>query len=95
MDGMDTTLGAIGAVGTRSTPVVSASATEDFNPEGSANTYTVAPLTFRERTQFRAALAREGGLQPSREDLSEGLRAAIREIAPGNAAELRGHFGIK
>jgi hypothetical protein len=61
---------------------------EAFVPDGSDRTYTVAPLTFRERQTFRADMAREGGIYPSREQLLDGLRAAVREMAPANTDDL-------
>ena len=59
-----------------------------FTPDGSGRTYTIAPLTFRERQAFRADMAREGGIYPSREQLLDGLRAAVHEMAPANADDL-------
>jgi len=69
-------------------PVFSRRDAEHFSPEGSPRSYLIAPLTFRERQAFRADLAREGGLYPPREQMLEALRAAVAEIAPGNAHEL-------
>ena len=46
------------------TPVFSRRDVVPFTPEGSPRSYTVAPLTFRERQNFRADLAREGGVYP-------------------------------
>ena len=62
---------------------------EWFAPPGAANRrYLVAPLTYRERQAFRADLAREGGIYPSHAQMLDALRAAVREAAPDNAAEL-------
>jgi hypothetical protein len=65
-------------------PVFSAYDLVAFTPPGSPRTYRLAPLTYRERIAFRAALAREAGMRPSPQDVSNGLRAALREIAPAN-----------
>ena len=59
-----------------------------FTPPGSPRTFLLAPLTFRERQAFRADLARDGGVYPSRTDLLAGLRLAVQELAPANAADL-------
>jgi len=60
----------------------------DFTLPGTERHYAIAPLTFRERQGFRADLAREGGIFPARGQLLDALRAAVREMAPGNAPEL-------
>ena len=65
-------------------PVFSAHDLVAFTPPGSLRTYRLAPLTYRERIGFRAALAREAGLRPSTQDVSTALRIALREIAPNN-----------
>ena len=70
------------------TPVVSRRDVVPFSPDGSPRCYTVAPLTFRERQNFRADLAREGGVYPQRAQMLDALRAAVQEVAPGNAHEL-------
>lgn len=69
-------------------PIFSRRDAEAFTPPGSGRTYTIAPLTFRERQAFRADLAREGGIFPARAQLLDALRAAVREMAPANAHEL-------
>ena len=62
---------------------------EWFTPPGAGDRrYLVAPLTFRERQTFRADLAREGGLYPPPAQMLDALRAAVREVSPGNADEL-------
>jgi hypothetical protein len=71
-----------------SDPVFSRRDAVPFTPDGSPRSYLIAPLTFRERQAFRADLAREGGLYPPRDQMLEALRAAVAEIAPGNAHEL-------
>jgi len=68
-------------------PVFSAHDLVAFTPPGSPRTYRLAPLTYRERIFFRAALAREAGMRPSPQDVSNALRAALREIAPANLDE--------
>ncbi len=65
-------------------PVFSAHDLVAFTPPDSPRTYRIAPLTYRERIAFRAALAREAGLRPSPQDVSTALRTALREIAPSN-----------
>lgn len=62
-----------------------------FVPLDSPRTYTVAPLTFRERQTLRAEQARQGFHYPSQRQVIDGLRAAVRELAPANMVEL---FGI-
>ena len=68
-------------------PVFSAHDLVAFTPPGSARTYRLAALTYRERIAFRAALARDAGMRPSPQDVSNGLRAALREVAPANLDE--------
>ncbi len=68
-------------------PVFSAHDLVAFTPPGSPRTYRLAPLTYRERISFRAALAREAGMRPSPQDVSNALRTALREIAPANLDE--------
>lgn len=60
----------------------------EFTPPGSPRTYTLAPLTYRQRAAFRADMAKEGGAYPSRAQLFGGMRAVVRDLAPANAAEL-------
>ena len=69
-------------------PVFSRREAVTFTPDGSPRSYTIAPLTFRERQAFRAELAREGGLYPPRMQLIAALRSAVQEIAPDNAPAL-------
>lgn len=70
------------------TPVFSRRDAVWFTPEGAPRSYLIAPLTFRERQAFRADLARDGGLYPPREQMLAALRAAVADLAPGNAHEL-------
>lgn len=70
------------------TPVTSAAETVDFQPPGSPRRYILAPLSYRERAAFRADMARMGGTYPSRPQLFAAIRSIVRELAPGNAAEL-------
>lgn len=70
--------------GMTAAPVFSAHDLVAFSPPDSPRTYRIAPLTYRERIAFRAALAREAGLRPSTQDVSTALRTALREIAPTN-----------
>jgi hypothetical protein len=76
---MDSTTGA---------PVFSAHDLVEVVPEGSPRSFTVAPLTYRERQAFRADHAREGGIYPTREQVLEALRQAVRAAAPSNATAL-------
>lgn len=68
-------------------PVFSAHDLVAFSPPDRPRTYRLAPLTYRERITFRAALAREAGMRPSSQDVSNALRTALREIAPANLDE--------
>ncbi len=64
---------------------------DDFvwhQPPASPRRYQLAPLTRRERNLFRRALVAEGATYPGTEAMFAALRAALREIAPGNLAEL-------
>lgn len=69
-------------------PIATALAEETFSPPGSPRSYTLAPMTYRERTAFRADLAREGGLYPTTEQFFAVLRTAIATAAPDNQAQL-------
>jgi len=70
-------------------PVVfSALETVAFTPPGSPRSYMLAPLSYRQRIAFRAALAREAGVRPSQKDESAALRTALRDLAPANLDEL-------
>lgn len=60
----------------------------EFTPPGSPNAYTLAPLTYRQRQAFYAAMQREGYSYPSRAELFRTIRRVIQELAPANAAEL-------
>jgi predicted alpha/beta hydrolase len=51
-------------------------------------TYTIAPLTYRERQAFRADTTRAGGVWASDEQLNEALRFALVDLAPANLPEL-------
>jgi hypothetical protein len=57
-------------------------------PSATGRRYLIAPLTYRERQAFRADLAREGGIYPSHAQMLDALRAAVREVSPGNADDL-------
>jgi hypothetical protein len=70
-----------------SDPVFSRRDVERFSPDGSPRCYMLAPLTFRERQAFRADMARQGGLFPTRSQLAEALRASVRELAPADIAD--------
>jgi len=70
-------------------PIFSRRDAEWFTPSGQQSRhYFVAPLTFRERQAFRADLAREGGIYPAHAQMLDAIRAALRELAPANLAEL-------
>ena len=56
--------------------------------EGKRGVYTVAPLTIRERSAYRADMAREGCRLPMRDELLSGLASAMKELAPDNLPEL-------
>jgi hypothetical protein len=60
----------------------------EFTPPGSANTYLIAPLSFRERQAFRAEMLREIGIYPAPALMLAALRQVITAAAPANAAEL-------
>jgi hypothetical protein len=60
----------------------------EFTPPGSANTYLIAPLSFRERQAFRAEMLRQIGIYPAPALMLAALRESIRAAAPANAAEL-------
>jgi hypothetical protein len=55
---------------------------------GKRGVYTVAPLTIRERAEYRADMAREGCRLPMRDELLAGLAGALKELAPDNLADL-------
>jgi hypothetical protein len=69
-------------------PIFSRRQMESFTPPGTERSYSIAPLTFRERQAFRADLAREAGVYPGRALLLDALRAAVQEVSPDNAASL-------
>jgi hypothetical protein len=69
-------------------PVTSRDELVEFQPPGSPRTYTLAPLTYRQRQAFRADMARDGGIYPSRAQLFDAMRRVVRELGPGNAGEL-------
>ena len=69
-------------------PIFSALDTEEYAPPGSPRTYTLAPLTYRERQAFRADHAREGGVYPTQAQILEALRQAVHYADPDNAPEL-------
>jgi hypothetical protein len=73
--------------GTADPVVVTALATETFTPPDSPRSYTLAPLSYRQRSAMLRELRREGGIKPDRAVLLEGMRAALREIAPANLTE--------
>lgn len=74
------------------TPIVSARDLVEFQPPGSPRRYTLAPLTFRERLAYRAAMTREAGEYPSDALMFLAMRGAVRELEKRgeltNAAEL-------
>lgn len=74
------------------TPVFSALDTEDYTPPDSPRTYTLGALTFRERQAFKRDLRAYGGVQVSHRTILDGLRAALREVAPANMDELLGYI---
>jgi hypothetical protein len=69
-------------------PVFSRAETRAVQPPGSPRTYTMAPPTYLERQALRADLTRTAGANPSQPQMFDAIRAAIREIAAANAAEL-------
>jgi hypothetical protein len=60
----------------------------EFTPPGSANTYLIAPLSFRERQAFRGEMLRQIGIYPAPALMLAALRESIKEAAPANAADL-------
>lgn len=69
-------------------PVTSAEALEFHTPAGSPNTYSLAPLSYPERTRFRAHLIRVAGSYPNDQTVRLALRVAVQATSPGNAAEI-------
>lgn len=69
-------------------PVFSRRDAIDFTPAGSDRSFRLSPLTFRERQLFRADVARDAGVYPTRAMMLDALRTAIREIGADNEAEL-------
>lgn len=69
-------------------PVFSRRAAVDLAPEGTGRTYSIAPLTYLERQAYRADMTRRCGPMPTQAMMLAALRTAVREAAPGNAAEL-------
>lgn len=69
-------------------PVFSRREAVTFQPEGSPHVYTLAPLTYLQRQAYRADLTRMAGTYPSQAQMLAAIRAAVREMAPANAAEL-------
>jgi len=74
--------------GMTATPVFSARDRVELTPPNSPRSYILGPMTYREREAFRADHAREGGVYPSREQVLEALRQAVRTAAPDNAIVL-------
>jgi hypothetical protein len=70
------------------TPVLSAADTVWHQPDGSPRRYLLAPLTRLERNRFRREMVALGARYPAPVLVWEELRAALREIAPGNLDEL-------
>jgi hypothetical protein len=68
-------------------PIFSALDTIDFTPPDSPRTYTLAPLTYRERQAYRRDLRIYGGVQPDRAVVMAGIRDALRQVAPANLDE--------
>lgn len=79
------------------TPVFSRRQAEEFTPELRGpddvvrpvpRSYTIAPLTYRERIELRAAMARADAFFPSEERLIDAVKAALRALQPANMAQL-------
>lgn len=68
-------------------PVFSAADAVDFSPPDSPRTYLLSPLTYRGRAAMLRELRHEGGIAPSRASILEGLREALRQVAPTNLDE--------
>jgi hypothetical protein len=69
-------------------PIFSTGDTTEVRPDGSGRVYHIAPLSYRERANMQADLARYAGIYPTNAQLFHALRGAVRDLAPGNAAEL-------
>ena len=70
------------------TPILSRDDVRWFQPVGSPRRYLLAPLTRRERNLFRRAMVQDGAVTHTDADMFEALKAALREIAPGNLDDL-------
>ena len=71
-------------------PLTSTDDVERFSPPGSPRSYTIAPLSFKERIAFRARLTEQAGILPGQHDLFLAMRSALQEVNPSNIEELRG-----
>ena len=71
-------------------PVFSRTLPRDFTPPGSANTYTLAPLSVLERIRLNAHIAEVCGVYPTDEMMREAMRAAVQEMNPANKDTLLG-----
>ncbi len=69
-------------------PVFSRREAVEITSSVTGRRFTVAPLTFQQRAQFRSEMARAGGAMPSQAQMRDGLAVALRELSPGNAEEL-------
>ncbi len=69
-------------------PVFSMLDTVSFQPPRSPRTYTLSPLSYRERNRLRRALRAEAGEPPDRPVMLGVLREVMAEIAPENLAEV-------
>lgn len=69
-------------------PIFSTDQVEEVSPQGSGRTYRIAPLSYRERAMMQADLARYAGVYPNTAQMFHALRGAVRDLAPGNMAEL-------
>lgn len=72
---------------TMASPVISALDAETFQPPRSPRSYRIAPLTWRQRGAMMRDIRRAGGPAIDRAVFLDGLRAALRELAPANLAE--------
>lgn len=69
-------------------PVISALDAETFQPPRSPRSYRIAPLTWRQRGAMMRDIRRAGAPPVDRAVAMDSLRAAVRELAPANEAEL-------
>jgi hypothetical protein len=69
-------------------PILSRRDVEEFTPPGSPRTYTIAPLTVRERMRARAAVIAEGGVYPDQATMYAAMRDVLREAGPADLDDL-------